>query len=675
MSGITPTDDLLDRAFNLAYFILGDRTASIYLAMVAMDKLKLASINQGKRFYYLPTGRSNYQATRTKVSLSHAHLLQRLIYSESEPFERLIEGQEGSLQQHEMIIRFIKHLVRVTTKHNSFYVALGMCRLLHNYTTSETMEIYNLIIQDPDRGRDDYYYRSRKKHLLRELKERFGNLLKTERGYRGEERFRPVENSGRYAGLVRECLLRFMPWGTPCVLPADVDPNKSILPPLQFNGDAPDQEHEIELNRIHTLLHPSCLERLTAALKLDPPARRLEIPHFFVSGVGDGPTDDRLKHQTLTKGETEAMRRYLEKNAACRKATSRKLLSILVDGDERARLEAGRINSAHINVEDDSEFIEVLSVEADEAVLLSIHPLNFNGGRINSSKATVMLGDGQSLSFAVQPLNGSTDERAGAIVRVDYHEAGTAKLISSLLRKLASPISQTTNPGQTSRLSPLRLAFGLLIVAICITGWLLYLYKRSAHPEPQLVAEQRGQVREGENGGQPSMPLPAPQPPRAPAAATSSPGRKNQEPPSSSPKTAPRNSGSTEEVEVTRGRTSAPTSSTLSAVKRVYIDALGENLMSRQVREMLIKSLESSGRFVVVESRTEADAVFKGSARQIGARDDLSVAIRLVNAKGQVIWSTAAGRHEKSYSGPSSEVADKVVKDLLDDIRRLEGGP
>src|SRR6266581_7844440 len=187
--------ELLNRAFELAYFILGDRPAAIYVAMAAMDKLKTASSNQGRRLYYTPTGRSAYPAVRTKVNLSELHLLQRLVYVESELFERLIEGQRKTIQQDDLIIRYIKHLIRITTKHNSFYVTLGLCRLLYNYSTADTAEIYNLVLQDPLRMRDDHYYRSRKKLLMEEMKTRFGNLIRTERGLRREERFQPQEDS------------------------------------------------------------------------------------------------------------------------------------------------------------------------------------------------------------------------------------------------------------------------------------------------------------------------------------------------------------------------------------------------------------------------------------------------------------------------------------------------
>src|SRR5436190_3888846 len=137
MSNPAGVDELLDKAFQLAYLIVGDRTTAIRIAMAAMDNLKVASSEQDRRLAYLPTGRAETRAARTKISLSDIHILQRLVYIESELYERLLEQQEGALRQTDLLIHFIKHLVRVTTKRNSFYVSLGLSRLLYNYTTAE----------------------------------------------------------------------------------------------------------------------------------------------------------------------------------------------------------------------------------------------------------------------------------------------------------------------------------------------------------------------------------------------------------------------------------------------------------------------------------------------------------------------------------------------------------
>ena len=142
------------------------------------------------------------------------------------------------------MVYFIKHLVRITTKRNSFYVTLGLSRLLYNYTTPETMELYNLVIQDPDRVHDDYYYRSRKRVLRKEWKERFGTRLEVAKGARGEQRWRAGAHTPRQAALVRECLLWFTPWATPCVVPERFDPLSQTIDQLNFQGRLADEEHD-----------------------------------------------------------------------------------------------------------------------------------------------------------------------------------------------------------------------------------------------------------------------------------------------------------------------------------------------------------------------------------------------------------------------------------------------
>jgi hypothetical protein len=147
----------------------------------ALNKLQLAATAQGKRLYYRLTGRADARKARSKVSMGEPHLLQRLVYVESEEYERRKEAAAQSPQltdgvsparRTDLVVYFIKHLVRITTKRNSFYVTLGLSRLLYNYTTPETMELYNLVIQDPERVHDDYLSIA-KGFATKELKERF----------------------------------------------------------------------------------------------------------------------------------------------------------------------------------------------------------------------------------------------------------------------------------------------------------------------------------------------------------------------------------------------------------------------------------------------------------------------------------------------------------------------
>ena len=227
MISLESIDGLASKAFDLACFIQRDRRAAVSIVAGALAKLEVVATAQGKRLYYRPSGRrwslrSQSDGLRNKISFNQPHLLQRLIYLESEPYEIAQEQQRGpgGIGEEDLVIHFVKHLVRKTTKRNSFYVTLGLGRLLHSYTTAETMDIYNAVIQDPERVKDDFYYRSRKGVLMQELKQRFGDLINVRHGPRGEERFETDDNPGRFAELVRDCLSFFTPWNTRCLVPA-----------------------------------------------------------------------------------------------------------------------------------------------------------------------------------------------------------------------------------------------------------------------------------------------------------------------------------------------------------------------------------------------------------------------------------------------------------------------
>ncbi len=670
MNGFSPTAESLNKAFQLAYFILGDRTPAIYAAMAASDKLKIASTIQDRRLYYMPTGRAPYPASRTKVNLSHIHLLQQLVYTEAEPFERLIEGQGRSLQQQDMIIRFIKHLVRITTRHNSFYVVFGLCRVLYNYTTSETVEIYNLLIQDPERGRDDYYYRSRKKHLLTELRERFGNALQSARGFRGEERFQLQKDSEQYLELVRDCLIRFTPWDSSCVLPLDVDPSKTTIDGLLFKGKNPDEEHEIEMNRIHTLLHPACFERLVTTLGFDAPAQRLELPYFFISGGAGGSMDDRLKPEQLSDGELQAIGRYLDKNAAHRRNAAKKLLSIVVDGCEQTLFEVKQTHGVQFKLEADSERIEIYSIEVDERVGIGWHPIAHNEAGIVRTKTTMKLGAGRSLSFSIQPKDHASNGTGGGVVNMTYHET-TATLFVSSWRQIQAWFASIIHPEQGSGVSYARIAFTCLLLALCVVVFLTFLRLRTSPSGRPPGAEQEAR-KQGANDRQSSIPTPSAQAevkpePGAPQRSTTTNSQlaEKKTPPAGQASTP--GYGSPEDSEVTRGQTRLAAAA-LTEVKRVYVDSFGDDGSSREFRELLSNNLKSSGRFEVIEKRAEADAVFKGVVRRVNrARGKVWITLRLVSVSGEVVWSTGS-----AYSGYDSEVANVLIKDLLADIRKVE---
>lgn len=320
-------DARLRRAFRLAYFIHNDRELAVRIVTAAMSKLNASAAAQDKRSYYRTGGRPlapgpKAIGPRTKISLSELHLLQRLVYVESEPHERQEEQlQSATIDEESLITRYIKHLINITMMRNSFHVTLGVSRLLYNYTTAEGMKLYDLIMQTPERAKDEAYWRERKAWLSRELKDRFDQSLAVVRGQYGEERFQTRDDSVRYLRLVRQCLQMFTPWDTPCPLPG-AGRTPCEIEALTFRGSDPDEEHQIEVARMHAVIHPDCYERLVAGLDFDSPARRLEIPKFshnFDRGPEDGPREDRDEAADPTEEELVRIRRELDDQSGRRK--------------------------------------------------------------------------------------------------------------------------------------------------------------------------------------------------------------------------------------------------------------------------------------------------------------------------------------------------------------------
>lgn len=164
----------------------------------------------------------------------------------------------------------------------------------------------------------------------------------------------------------------------------------------------------------------------------------------------------------------------------------------------------------------------------------------------------------------------------------------------------------------------------------------------------------------------------------------------------------------------------------LIEVKRIYVESFGTDEASKQLESMVVSSITESKRFIVTEDKNKADAILKGSAMQrtsqelhaygsatnVGTAagshsgsisgsggsisgssvggfiskhagiDDSSVntetidraqgAIRLVNTDGDVIWTTTQESKGAKYRGATADVADKMIKQLLRDVEKLE---
>ena len=157
----------------------------------------------------------------------------------------------------------------------------------------------------------------------------------------------------------------------------------------------------------------------------------------------------------------------------------------------------------------------------------------------------------------------------------------------------------------------------------------------------------------------------------------------------------------------------AEPATSLLNVKRVHVEKLSGEAAG-PIRDMIINALQTSKLFVITENPDRADAVLRGSAEDlvftdtfqssegitaratlgssgtgagrrgaIGAsigehesdriverKHEAMAAVRLVDANGDVIWSTTQESLGAKFRGASADVADKVVKQLIADIER-----
>ncbi|HEY6245098.1 MAG TPA: hypothetical protein VIX17_14185 [Pyrinomonadaceae bacterium] len=683
MINLASIDDQLEKAFDLACFIQRDRNAAVRIVTRALAELEVAVTTQGKRLYYKPAGRPQLRRSqpdrlRNKISFCDTHLLQRLIYIESEPYEIAQERSDGSTMasEEDFVIHFVKHLVGKTIKRNSFYVTLGLGRLLHSYTTAETMDIYNAVIQNPESVKDDYYYRSRKGVLMQELKQRFGDLINVCHGPRGEERFEADENPGRFVELVRDCLNFFTPWNTPCLVPAGIDPIREGIPSLSYHGKS--EEDTIEVNRIHALLHPDCFGRLMCDLHLDPPEKRLHIPRFFYANDVNGNSSDGRRHQPkLTEEEISSIKRELDGNAKHRKAVHGGFLRIIVDGNERASFDLSEKSSTRLNVQRDSELIEVRSRNtAGEEVLLASHLLARAGtdDRVEHGDVSITLEGGQRISIVVSSATDETD----ATVEISYRETNPFRAASFLFQQTAQSIRRSPFRSLWSYRSILAATLSVLLLGIGLVAFIKYRRKDNvpvADRNQVATSGPTGGIRKKEN----SETAPAAPDSNKPSTA----GDTSRQPravvqPSSKIESTARNSAqkapATKTPSETASETGIETRSTkgrlavvpLSAIKKVSVETLGGKLPRQSLRKMLEEKLRASNQIALAEDRNEADALIEVSVVK-GSGSETAVTVQLINGRGKVIWPN--GNHSGKYHGSLDDISAQIIKDLLTAIR------
>jgi hypothetical protein len=662
----------LKRAFNLAWFMHGDRELATQIAVNAYEKLEVAAIAQDKRQYYQPGKRgadgsgSLLNRSRRKVSLSELHLLQRLVLLESEPHER---QKETALRQlptppstprlnQIMTVHYLKQLAQITLNRNAFYTTLAFSRLLYNFSTSETMELYAAVTQDSGPGPDDYYYRSRKALLMDELKGRFDGMLKIRRGQRGEERFEAQPDSSKFSELVLDCLQHLAPWGMPGAVPAGYDAEKERLPQLMYDTGDPDERwHQVEITRMHAVMNHESFERLATGLGMAKPTARLELPRFFLAqesnepeeppytdlgpgGGGDGPGGPGSQDAPpdLGSDDFQAMLGELAARAGRRRFTAAGLLRILVDGRERARLDLTQTTQLAFSINARAQLIEV----RDGATLLAVLTPDLNDdGEFEPQQYAVSLEGGQQLLFNLTP---AADQHA--TVTLLYRETQFVRAFALWRNRLTYSLAGWFGA------APLpKLAFALLFVLLSVAA-LLSLRNR---PDTKIAQN------DGRPTPQTSVP---PQPATSPAS-----GQPTPAPPVTPmatvkpPKPIATDPGSTRNGKGRNGSTDARLA--LANARLVYLmieagPATPEEVQA--LRAALTRSLPAHTPLKLTADEQQADVALWLSIKSVNAvTGQWRITAELRGEGGVSLWPRAG---TQSFQGAPAELGEQVAQSL-----------
>jgi hypothetical protein len=722
-----------DRAFDLAYFITPDKGTAASITSRAFLKLEVAATAQNKRLYYKPAKRGTRTAsdvTRTKISLREDHLLQRLIYIESEPYERAVEAGQA-INDEGMIVHYVKHLARITIKRNSFYVALGLCRLLYDYSTAQAMEIYNVVVQDPDRVKDDYYYRSRKSRLVDEINERFGELIQLTRGARGEERIQSGEITPEQANIVLDCLRRFVPWETKCILPTNFDPTSVEIPELSSGGGVSDEI--VEINRVHSLLDPACYEQLVTSLRLGLPSEKLRVPKFFLQKGGNdltGDGNDRRRPPRMTDADLEALKNSLADQSSRRKRTLAGVMAIVVDGMEHAQFDPSKRSKTLLTIKNDAELVEVYARQPSGDLLLATHFLNIDdpldGSR--ASTAEIVLEGGQKLTFTVSSEPGL--QSAGSIrLEIGYRETAPLRWFALSFLKLRQNIAREGLIANPLRMPVLGAALSIVLLAMTSTGiWIALRQRKSKDQGPEVALNLTvPDVSNVNKGSVPALqqfavnkePIPAADPKSTGSnentnrslgfgikgfgPGTKIPGAKETHDRSvdkvpgmrTRRQVVPSNDDAGNVPELTRtavGNRSQSAIVDLSKVRKVYVEPIGDGESIQHLAAMLKSDARLFSKWLIVDTKDNADAVLKlkspvrkssksatpGGAvatglNQVETTDqyfDGPVVVQLVNEDGVILWPLRKRDSSGRYKGKVNQIAGKIAGDLSLDVGR-----
>jgi hypothetical protein len=526
---------LFELAFNLAYWIHVNKEVAFFVAEDALDALSTMLGRQEKNRKpfeqlrgFLKWGERTRPVRKT-VSLNELQMLQWLVYKESEAWERLTERGEGLYlpTEDDLVVRYIEHLVFTTIRRDSFYVTLSVGALLHQFGRRETRLFYDILTQsDSARMKDTSYIGKQRLEMLARVSQRFGDMIQTEKMPGDEKQLVMQPASRSVINLVNESLQRFTPWETVCVVEPAFD--VTYIPGLYFSESSPNDEELIAMNRIHTVLHPECLNRFAEGLSkyvrtlpekdldrgcnYDSLDERLSVPQFSNFPRGS-PRGDRFQPPRLSDEDYIRLERTLDAQSRRRNSFSPDKLSIYVEDELICSFDPSEKSGVRSLIGPDTSLIEVIGHENGHEITLALILSHDH----QSFEDAVVRTEGQRLSIQLTPVRDEEGTVEGMQLEVSYTDSGLVRSAFRSFRQFGVALTGIKSSSDQALVTPRStwLIRASVVVLASIAAFVLVWWLSSSNlRRTQIITQQRNAQPHAEEQEQEN---------KSPASATPSP--------------------------------------------------------------------------------------------------------------------------------------------------------